>query len=97
MVARENQNVIGVVLIDKRNVLVDCVCCSFIPIRLLISLVRGKYGEPSSRSVKIPRRAVSDILVKRERLILGENTYGINSRIDAVRKRKIDNFVLSSK
>ena len=49
------------------------------------------------QSVQIPGLSVSDVLVQYKRLILGEDTHGIDSRIDAVRQRKIDNTILSTK
>ena len=47
-------------------------------------------------TVKIPRLTVSDIFAQYKWLILGENTYGVDTRIDAVGKRKINNSVFTA-
>ena len=45
------------------------------------------------KTVEVPRLAVSDILIQYHRLVLGQNSHGINSGIYAVRERKINNSV----
>ena len=48
-------------------------------------------------TVKIPRLTVSDILIQHHRLVLGQNSHGINSGIYAVRKWEIDDSIFSAK
>lgn len=44
-------------------------------------------------TVKIPRLTVSDILVQFQRLVLRQYAHRVDSRIDAVAERKIDNAI----
>jgi len=46
--------------------------------------------------VQTPGLAVADVLVELQRLILGENTYGVDTGIDAVGKGKVDDAVLAA-
>ena len=48
-------------------------------------------------TVEIPRLAGTDVFVQLERLILCQNTHGLNAGVHTVGKRKVDNTVLASK
>jgi hypothetical protein len=84
MVTGKDEHVVGVILLDEIDVLVNCVCCALIPIRRLASLVRRKNGKSTSHTVKIPRCTVANVFVKCEGLILGKNTYCVNTGVNAV-------------
>ena len=96
MVARENENIFGVISFDEIDVLVNGVRRSFIPFGSLYLLIRGKNMYSAVGSVKIPRLTVADIVVKLQRLILSQNADGINAGINAVGKRKIDDAVFAA-
>ena len=49
------------------------------------------------QTVQIPGLAVADILVQHQRLVLGQDAHCVNAGIDTVRKRKVDDPVLSAK
>ena len=97
VVTRKDKHVFGIVAIDKFDVLVNSVCRSLVPVRGILSLVRGQNGYTAKGSVKIPREAVSNILIEDQGLILCKDTNGVKSGIDAVGKRKINDAILSSK
>ena len=46
--------------------------------------------------VQTPGLAVADVLVELQGLVLGENTYGVDTGIDAVGQRKVDDAVLAA-
>ena len=48
------------------------------------------------KTVEVPRLAVSDILIQYHRLVLSQNSHGINSGVYTVREREVDNSVLSA-
>ena len=63
---------------DEVQILIDGIGGSLIPIGMLVPLIRRQNRKAAARTVEIPRRAVSDILVKGERLILLQNPDGID-------------------
>ena len=65
--------------IEIRNVLIDRVCGSLIPVGAGRFLVRRQYMDSPVETVKIPRLTVSDILIQHHRLVLGQNSNGIDS------------------
>ena len=97
MVTRKDYYVFGIISLYELEVLVDSVCCSLIPIRSVLALIRRKYFHTSVSSVKIPRQTVSYIFVEHKRLVLCQYTNCINSRIDAVGQREVNYPVLSAK
>ena len=96
-VAREDQDIIGGILLDEVDVLVDRVRRPFVPIGATAPHVRRQDRQTTARAVEVPRRPVPDILVERERLILGQHADGVDAGIDTVRERKINDFVLPPK
>ena len=46
--------------------------------------------------VEIPRRAVAEIVVELERLILGQHADGLDAGIDAVGQREVDDAVFAA-
>ena len=96
MVAGKDQNVRGIILLDKGEILIDGVRRPLKPFRTAFRLIGGKDMYAAVSTVEIPRFSVSDIVVQHERLILGQNADRIDPRINAVRKRKIDDPVFPS-
>ena len=84
MVAGKNGNIFGIIAINKIDVLINCVCGTFIPLSTLNLLIRRKNMNSAVSTVKIPCRTVSDVIVELKRLILSENADRFNSGIDAV-------------
>ena len=96
MVAREYKNVVGVISLDEVDILINRVRGSLVPVGMLAALIRGKNRKTASHSVKVPRCAVGNVFVEGEGLILSKHAHGINSRVNTVGEREIDNFVFSS-
>ena len=96
MVPRENKHVIGIITLDKRYILIYCVCRAFEPFRARFSLIRRKYMYASVRTIQIPRFAVADIFVQYKRLVLRHYANRIDAGIYAIGKRKIDDSVFSA-
>ena len=46
--------------------------------------------------IQIPRLTVADVFVQHHRLILGQNAHGINTGVDAVGERKVDETILTA-
>ena len=84
MVARQNNHVFGVVPFYKRNVLIYGIGSAFKPFRAGFCLIWRENMYTAVRPVKIPRFAVTDILVKYKRLVLRKYAYRIYPRVYAV-------------
>ena len=96
MVTRKDEHVLRVVAVDEFHILINRVCCALIPVGTLLSLIGRQDLDTAPCAVQIPRQTVTDILVEHERLILRQNANRINSGIDAVGKREIDDAVLTA-
>ena len=70
MVTGQDKNVLRTILLYKIDILVYSVSRALIPVRVLISLIRGEYGKSTAHTVKIPRRTIANVFVKRKGLIL---------------------------
>ena len=84
MIAREDEHIIGVKLLDKGQVLIDGVGRAAVPLARFAGVVGGQHIHAAVAYVQIPRRARADI-------------DGVYPRIDAVGKRKIDDAILAAK
>lgn len=84
MVARKNENVFGVVSVDKVNVLINGICCALVPFGTRYLLIGGENVNAAVGTVEVPGLSVSDVVVQFKRLILGQNTDGIDAGIHAV-------------
>ena len=73
MVAGKDQNVCGVISLDKGEVLIDGIRRPLEPFRTAFRLIGGKDMYAAVSTVEIPRFSVPDIVVQYERLILGQN------------------------
>ena len=96
VVAREDQNVIGIIHFHEMHILIDRVCRALVPGRARLALVRREDVHAAERPVEIPRLSVADVLVEDERLVLREDADRIDPRIDAVGEREIDDAVLGA-
>ncbi len=97
VVAREDQDVLRIVLVDKADVLIDGVCSALIPLRALSALVRRQSIDAAVQTVEIPCLTVCQIYIEDMRLILCQDTDGINTGVDTVGQRKVDNTVFAAK
>ena len=79
MVTGENQNVVRIIGLHVCHILKNYVCCSGIPVAVTIFFVGGKHGNTAHIPVQIPRNTDSDMGIQTQRLILGQNTHGINA------------------
>ena len=95
MVARENEDVLGIVILQELNVLVDGVCGALVPLGLF-ALVRRQNVDAAAQAVEVPRLAGTDVSVEHMRLVLGQHADSINAGVDAVGKREVDNTVLTA-
>ena len=96
MVAGQDQNVLGIILLDEVDILVDGIGGAAVPFAALGSHIGRKHKYAAVAQVEVPRLAGTDIAIKLERLILRENTYSVNLRIGAVRQREIDDAILAA-
>jgi acetyl-CoA carboxylase alpha subunit len=96
MVAGENQNIIRIKLANKVYILENGVCSSLVPIGIPSVLIRRKNAETASGTIKIPRGAVTNIIIERKRLVLSQYTNGVNSGVNTVGKREINNSIFSA-
>ena len=85
VVAREDENVIGIVHLDKSDILIDSVGRSGKPRACLAGcLIRRKYEHAAVRRVKIPGLTAADIAVELQRTVLREHADRVYPRICAV-------------
>ena len=97
VVAGKNQDVLGIVGLHVLQVLIDGVGRTGVPVASLASLIRRKHGHSAHVAIQIPRDTDTDVRVQTQRLILGQYTYGVHPRIDAVAQREINDSVLPPK
>ena len=96
VVAGQNQHVIGVIALDKGNVLIDGVGRALIPLGVFTLGIGRKDLYAAVRGVQAPRLAVADVLVELQWLVLGQNTDRVNFGVYAVGKREIDDAVFAA-
>ena len=84
VVARKNQDVVGVGQVDEVEILVNRVGCPAIPIRAFFACVRRKDEHAAARAVEIPRAAAAEVVVQFERLILSEHANFLDARVCAI-------------
>ena len=76
---------------------VERVICRTVSGDLAILARHCNYCNAAVQTVQVPRLAVADILIQDKRLILGQNTDGINVGVDTVGEREIDDTIFSAK
>ena len=97
MIAGKDQHIVRIIRFHIFQILINSVGRSCIPVASLASLIRRKDGNPSNIAVQIPRNTNSDVGVQTQRLILSKNSHRVNSRINTVAEREVNNPVLSAK
>ena len=71
MIPRENDYILGVIALNKRDILKNSVSRPLVPIRPLVALKRGQHMYSRAvHTVQVPGLAASNILVELQRLIL---------------------------
>ena len=96
MVAGKDQSVFGIIAFDERQILIDRICRSAIPVLAALRLVRRKNGNAAARAVQIPRFAVADVLIQHKGLILCQNADSIDAGVHAVGHREVDDTVFTA-
>ncbi|MPN54404.1 hypothetical protein SDC9_202074 [bioreactor metagenome] len=96
MVARKHQQVFGLVTVDKVNVLVYGVRGPGVPFAPLVFHIGRQYERASRNIVQVPGRPRSDIRVEFQRLVLGQHPHCVQSGMDAVGKRKINDLIFAA-
>ena len=97
LVAGQDDDILGVIAVNERQVLIDGVGRALVPVRAGSLLVRRQNVNTAVQAVKVPRLAVADVLVQDEGLILGQDAHRVNIRIDTVGQREVDDTILSAK
>ena len=90
MVSRQDQHVVGLVLFNEMEVLVNGVCGALIPVGAVALLIGRQNVDSAVETVQIPGKTVSDVTVQHQRLILGQNANHRNIGVDAVGQGEVD-------
>ena len=93
VVTAQNDDVIGVVIVDKLDVLINRVCGAFVPLARFCVHIRRKNVDAAAEPVKVPRLTVAYVLVQFKGTILRQHAYRIDAAVYAVGKRKIDDAI----
>ena len=97
MVTGEDDHIVGVVPVDKVDILVNGVGRALVPAALLVvALIRRQNLGTGMGLVQIPGLAVADVFIQLQGLILGQDAHGIDAGVDAVGQRKINNAVFAA-
>ena len=97
VVAGQDENIFRIIIRDKRDILINCVRRTLVPLRSLAALIRRQDADAAAQAVEIPRLARADVGVEHVRLVLGQHADRIDAGVDAVGKRKINNAVFAAK
>ena len=79
MVTGKDYNILRVITVNKSYVLINSICSTLVPFSTQSCLIRRQAVCAAVELIQIPWLTVSDIVVKNQRLILGENAHGINT------------------
>ena len=97
MVAGQNENMLWLKFVDKLDVLVDSVGSALVPAGLLVvTLVGGQNLGAGVSLVQAPGLTVADVLIQLQRLILSQNTDGVDTGIDTVGQGEVNDTVLAA-
>mgnify|MGYP002513003504 CR=1 FL=1 len=97
VVTGEDHHIVGVKTLDEIDILINGVGSALVPAGLLVvALVGGQHLGAAMGLVQAPGLAVADVLVQLQRLILGQNTDGVNTGIDTVGQGEVDDAVLAA-
>ena len=97
VIARKNQDVLGVVGLDVVEVLRNGVGRARIPGAAGLRLVRRQDRHAAVAAVQIPRLAGTNIGMQQVGAILRQNAHRVDARVGAVGERKVDNAELATK
>ena len=78
LVAGKDDDVLRVIPLNEWDVLLNRIGRTLRPVRAGGFLVGRKHMYPAVQAVQVPRLAVADILIEYQRLILGQDSHGIN-------------------
>ena len=95
MVAGQNENIFRVIVRDERDILINCVRRTLVPLRGL-ALIRRQHADAAAQAVEVPRLARADVGVEHVRLVLGQYADRVDAGVDAVGKREINNAVFAA-
>ena len=97
MVAGENQNVVGVVELNKAHILINSIGSAFVPGPFFSLAHIGREDVNAAvGSIQIPWLAIADVAVELQRAVLRQYADCVNARVDTVGQGEIDNPVLSA-
>ena len=97
MISGKDQHIIRMILFHIIDILEDCVRCARIPFTVRTLLIRRKNGNSTLVPVQIPRNADPDMRIQTQRLILCQDSYRIDTGINAVAQGKIYNTIFPAK
>ena len=84
LVTGKDDHVLGIISLNKGDVLINSICRSLIPVRTACFLVGRKNMYTSVKTIQIPGLSVPYVLIQYHWLVLCQNTNRINSRIHTV-------------
>ena len=96
LVTGKNDDILGIISSEEAQILINGIGSSLVPVGILSLLIGRKDMNTSVKSVQIPGLSVSDILIENKRLILRKDTDGVDTGINTVRKREINNAILTA-
>ena len=79
VVARKNDDIVGIIALDVVDVLINGVSGARVPVRALDRLIGAEAVNARVHTVEIPRLTVADVLIEDQGLVLGENTNRLNA------------------
>src|SRR5699024_8778390 len=96
VVAVEVQNLVGVITVDKADILVNGVGRALIPGGALGAGIRRQNADAAVGVIEVAGLTVADVLIELQRLILGQDTDGVDMGVDAVGQGEVDDAVLTA-
>ena len=97
MISGKDQHILWIIALHILQVLIDRIRSTGIPFTVGTLLIGRQHGHSSDITIQIPGNTDSDMGIQSEGLVLCQYAYRIHSRINTIRKGKIDNAVLTSK
>ena len=96
MIAGEDHDVIGIIPLNKIDILINRIRRTLVPVlHLAAALVRGQNMDAAVDAVEVPRLSVAYVIVQYQGLVLREHADRFNTGIDAVGEREIYDPVFS--
>lgn len=97
VITGEDENIFGVVTLNKGDILADGIGGAGVPVTAAALLVGGQYKYAAVQPVQIPRLAVAQVFIEHQRLVLSQYAHSIYAGIDTVGKGEIDDAVFAAK